>query len=109
MLMCSLGAGDLSEFTQAGSTSLDEYWMNYSGNGAGSGFGPGRLQKANRQDSGCGIYPRWKLEGRSCPGPTPAQIELQWPAKGACSALVNNRNACWYKNVSRFLATLFHI
>lgn len=52
--MFVLGAGELSQFTQAGSTDLD-HWMNCPGNGAGPGFGPGRLQKANRQDSGCGM------------------------------------------------------
>lgn len=90
VLMFSLGAGDVSGFTQTGSTNFD-HWVNCSGHGAVVvGFGPGRLQKANGQDSGCGVYPRWKHKGPSCPGPTPAQTESQWPAEEACSALVNN-------------------
>lgn len=52
------------------------------------GFGPGRLQKGNGQDSGCGVNPRWKHKGPSCPGSTPAQTESQWAAEGALRALI---------------------
>lgn len=103
------GAGDLSGFTQTGSTHLDRQ-LNCPENGAVVvGFGAGRLQKAKGQDSGCGIYPRWKHKGPSCPGPTPAQTESQWPAEDACSALVTNRCDSWYRKVSRLLASLSYM
>lgn len=86
--MFSSGAGDLSGVIQAGSTN-PAYWVDGSGNGATVvGFGPGRLQKANGQDSGCGVNSRWKHKSPSCPGSTPAQTESQWAAEGASSALI---------------------
>lgn len=86
--MFSSGAGKLTGFIQAGSTN-PEYWVNGSGNAAAVvEFGPGRLQKPDGQDSGCGINPRWKHKGPSCPGSTPAQTESQWGAEGAFSALI---------------------
>lgn len=86
--MFSSGAEDLSGFIQAGSTN-PEYWVNGSGNGvAVVGFRPGRLQRANAQDSGCGVNPRWKHKGPSCPGSTPARTGSQWAAEGAFSALI---------------------
>lgn len=75
--MFSSGAGNLSRVTHAGSINL-EYWVDGSGNGAAVvEFDPGRLQKAKGQDSGCGVNPRWKHKGPSCPGSTPAQAESQ--------------------------------
>lgn len=86
--MFSSGAGDLSGVTQAGSTN-PEYWVAGSGSGAAVvGFGPGRLQKADEQDSGCGVNPRWKHKSPGCPGSTPAQTESQWAAEGVFSALI---------------------